>query len=84
MALGSVGVSSWVGEGVTGVCVLVAVKFGGEGIGVIVAGGVTRRSNRCPGWRIVAEVSPFQAINSARLMLYRSAIQARNSPLLMM
>ena len=84
MALGGVVVSSLVEVGVTGVCVIVGVTLAWGGIGVAVAGGVTRRSSCCPGWMMEAEVSPFQAISSARLILYKSAIQARNSPLLTM
>jgi hypothetical protein len=84
VALESVGGNPGLDVGATGVCVLVGTALGRAGIGVVVAGGVTRRSSFCPGWRIEAEVSPFQAINSARLISYRSAIQARNSPLLMM
>ena len=76
--------NSWVEVGLTGVCVFVEVTLGRAGTGVSVAGGVTRRSSCCPGWMMEAEVSPFQAISSARLISYRSAIQARNSPLLTM
>jgi hypothetical protein len=72
MALGSVVVNSWVDVEVTEVCVIVKVTFGRAGIGVAVAGGVTRRSSCCPGRMMEAEVSPFQAISSATL---RSAIQ---------
>jgi hypothetical protein len=84
MAMGSVVVNSWVDVEVTGVCVIVEVAFGRAGIGVAVAGGVTRRSNCCPGWMMETGVSPFQAISSATLTSYRSAIQVRYSPILTM
>ena len=44
-----VGAISWVDVGSTGVCVADGVTLGGTGIGVAVAGGVTRRSSFCPG-----------------------------------
>ena len=46
VAPGSVGVNFWVGVGVIEICVNVGVTLGRTGIGVIVAGGVTRRSSR--------------------------------------
>ena len=69
----SVGVVVFVGEkcsvvvGTSGVCVDVGVAEGGAGVGVTEAGGVTRKSNFCPGWMIADDVSPFHPNNSDRL-----------------
>ena len=74
MALGSVVVNSWVDVEVIGVCVIVEVTFGRTGIGVAVAGDVTRRSNCCPDWMMEAEVIPFQAIRFGQVEI----VQIRN------
>ena len=68
VALGSGVATSWVDVGVRGVCVLDGGMLGSVGIGVIVTGGVTRKSSCCPGWITESEGSPFQAINSASLI----------------
>ena len=70
-----------VGVAAVGERVMVGVALGGAGVEVAVAGGVTRSSNCCPGRMMEAELRPFQLINSIRLTSYRSAIQARYSPL---
>lgn len=70
-----------VGEGVIdglGVGVIVT----GLGVNVAVAGGVTRRTNFCPGRMTEALFNPFQVIRSTRGMPYQAAIQESVSPLL--
>ena len=68
MALGDRVASLRVDVGVTGVRVIVAVLPGGAGVGVTVAGGVMRRSSFCPGWMMEADVSPFHASISDKLI----------------
>ena len=46
--------------GASGVCVAVGVTLGCGGIEVSVTGGVTRRSNCCPGRMMEVELRPEQ------------------------
>ncbi len=68
MAVGGGVAGSRVDVGVSGVRVIVAVLPGGAGVGVTVAGGVIRRSSFCPGWMMEADVSPFHASNSDKVI----------------
>ena len=68
-----------VGGGAVGL--RVAVTVGGAGVAVIVAGGVTCKISLCSGRIIDVLFSPFQAISSATVILYRLAIHESVSPL---
>ena len=65
---GRVGVR--VGVDVAGAGVVVGEMVTGTGVGVMVAGGVTFKTNFSPGWIIEEAFNPFQANKSARLISY--------------